>query len=236
MLYRWAEQESNDTFHQCGQSKFSRPTFYRSLFEFQVLLQVIGDCGQVHHLVGLCEPDRIYLPQAHELGQGTEDGLHGALALALHVPALWTVHPFDVPFVFFAVVGDAELLLLCALAKAPLPYGATFANVLASTVLLLLGTRPVIVEDLGERDHLPLGANVMVMFPFINEIGRPALVGPVGRYETFQPRSFQKGIVLAATVARVRHAVLPNKALLPQAVSKRPTISGNCWLSFPSAW
>ena len=43
MLYRWAEQESSGTFHQCGQSKFSRPTFYRFLFEFQVLFQVVCD-------------------------------------------------------------------------------------------------------------------------------------------------------------------------------------------------
>ena len=106
-----------------GQSKLPRPAFCAVLSEFKVLFQVIGNGREVHCLVGLCQPDGIYLSQPHELGQGAENGFHGTLSFALHVPALWTLHPCDVAFVFFAIVRYAELLLLCRLAQALLPYG-----------------------------------------------------------------------------------------------------------------
>ncbi len=137
-----------DIFKCFRQSKLPRPALYPFPFEFQVLLQVIGDCREVHHLVRLCEPYRIYLSQAHELGEGAEDGFDRALSLALHVPSLRTLHPCHAPFILITVIGDAELFLLCTFAKAPLPYGAARANVLSCTVLLLLNARSVIIAYL----------------------------------------------------------------------------------------
>ena len=72
----------------------------------------------MHDLVRLCEPDGIYLPQSHELGQGSKNGLYRALPLALHIPPQWALHPGDVTQIFRTVIGNAELLLLCALAQA----------------------------------------------------------------------------------------------------------------------
>ena len=140
----------------------------------------------MHHLVRLCEPYRVYLSQAHELDKGAEHGFHGALAFALHVTALWTLHPLDVTFVFFAVVGDTELLLLCTFAQTGTMQRTIDTDVLSCTVLLLPGTRPVIVEDLGERDHLFLGTNVMVRRFNIFEARWPALVGAMRGNETFK--------------------------------------------------
>ena len=60
----------------------------------------------MHHLVGLIDPDGIYLSKSHELGQGTEYRLYRALSLALHVPTLFAVHTLDIPLVFFASLVD----------------------------------------------------------------------------------------------------------------------------------
>ena len=83
------------------------------------------------------------------------------------------------------------------------------------TVLLLPGTRPVIVEHLGERDYLSLGANVMVSRFNILKARWPALVGAMGRYETFQSPFLQHCVIFPATIARVGHAVLPIQSTLP---------------------
>ena len=88
---------------------------------------------------------------------------------------------------------------------------------LSCTVLLLLGTRPAIVEHLGERDHLALGTNVMVRRFNIFEARWPALVGAMRGNETFKVPLFQHRVIFPATVARVGHAVLPYQPLLPQA-------------------
>jgi len=171
----------------------------------------------MHHLVRLREPYCVYLSEPHELGQGAEDGFDGTLPLGLHVSALWALHPFDVALVLRPKVGDAELLFLCAAAQALPADRAAQTDLLAGPVLLLLGPRTVIVEDLGKGDHLPLGANVMVRRFNILEAPWPSLVGTVRGNEAFKPHALQHRIVLTATVARVRHAVLPYKALPPQA-------------------
>ena len=55
----------------------------------------------------------------------------------------------------------------------------------------------------------------MVPIFIVDEIIRATLVGAVGRDEATQFPLFQKSIVPAATIARIGHAVLPNKTLLP---------------------
>ncbi len=204
-----------DTFKYCYQSKSSRYSFYPFLLEFQVLLQVIGDSGQVHHFVRLCEAYRIDLPQAHELGQGAEDGFHRTLALPFHVPALRTLHPCDVPFVFFPVVGYRELLLLCAFPQTAVPDRAIDADMLSRAVLLLSCAGTVIPELFGERDHHALWTAIMVVFFNIRETVRTALVGAMGRNETFKVLGLEHCVVLPAAIARIGNAILPNKTLLP---------------------
>ena len=216
MLARSSKEQNKGAFQQNGQSKLPRHTFHPFPFEFQVLFQVVCDGREVHHLVGLCETYGIYLPQAHELGQGAEHRFHSALPFALHVTALRAFHPLDVAFVFFAIVGDAELLLLCALAKTGTSYRTIDTDMLSCTVLLLLGARTMIVEDLGERDYLSLWAQVMVLPVVVDETIGAALVGAVRRDEALKAHGLQHRIVLPAAVPRVRHTVLPDKALSPQ--------------------
>ncbi len=198
-----------------SRNKRSRPAFYPFPGEFQVLLQIIGNSGEVHHLVGLCQAKGIDLSKSHELGQRAENRFHRALPLAFHVPALWTVDPCNVPFILRPIIGNTELLLLGTLAQTLFAYRATCTNMLPCTVLLLPGLGAAVQKLLGERYHLTLRTYIMVLLFVIDEIIGAALVGPVGRDETFQPHFLQKGIVLPAAIARVRHAVLPDQALFP---------------------
>ncbi len=171
----------------------------------------------MHALVGLVDADGVDLSQTHKLGEDAKNRFHGTLPFAFHIPALWAVHPFVVALVLRSVVGHTELLLLGALAKARSPYGAARTHFFAGTVFLFLGTGTVIVEHFGKGDDLALGANIVVVYI---DVGKPvgaALIGAMGRYETFKSPFLQKGIVHTATVTGVRHAVLPYKALLPQA-------------------
>ena len=55
----------------------------------------------------------------------------------------------------------------------------------------------------------------MVLLFIIDEALGAALIGAVRRYETTKAMPFEKGIVLPATVTRIRYTVLEYKTLLP---------------------
>jgi len=139
----------------------------------------------VHHLVGLCEPNGIYLPQAHELGQGAEHGFHRTLALALHVPALWTLHPCDVAFIFFAIVGDRELFFV-HFSQTRRPERTALADLARCTVRFLFGLGAAVQEHFPERYRLAPWAKVMVVLLDVLEAIGAALVGAMRGNETFK--------------------------------------------------
>ena len=214
MPWQGPEQISKDVSGKIGQSKRSRTAFRAFLNEFQVLLQVVGYRGEVHYLVGLCQPYRVYLSQPHELGQGAENGFHGALPFALHVPALWTVHPFYVPFIFFTVVGDRELFLV-HLAQTGRSQGTALADLARCPVRFLFRLGTAVEEYFFERDYLALRTYIMVLIFVVDEIIGAALIGTVRWDKAFQPPLFQHCVIFSATIARVGHAVLPIQSTLP---------------------
>ena len=97
------------------------------LNECQVLLQIIGDSGELHHLVGLFDAESIYLAQAHELGQSTEHRFYRTLPFAFHKSAFRAVHIGDVPFILRPILCDTELFLLGTFAQTPFAYRASCA-------------------------------------------------------------------------------------------------------------
>ncbi len=169
----------------------------------------------MHALVGLSDPDGVYLVHAHKLGQGTEHWLHGALPFAFHVLALPAVDAFYVPFIFFPVVSDRELFLV-HLAQTTRSHGAALADLARCPVRFLFCFGTAVQEHFPERDDLAPWTKVTVMFPVVRKTIGAALIGAVRGNEASQAPFFRKGIVLPAAVARVGHTVLPYKALLPQ--------------------
>ncbi|MFH6603805.1 hypothetical protein ACEZ3G_09985 [Maribacter algicola] len=64
-----------------SKASFPAPLFARFWSNFRYffrpvlsILSIVGDRREVHHLVRLCEPYGIYLPQAHEPGPRAEHG------------------------------------------------------------------------------------------------------------------------------------------------------------------
>ena len=136
----------------------------------------------MHHLVGLCQAQGVYLPQPHELCQRTENGFYRALPLALHIAPQFTVHPFDVPLVLRTVIGDRKLFFV-HLAQTCGFQRATLTDQARCAVRFLFRTRTVIVEHLGERDDLALWTDIMVFGSVIRKTCGAALVGAMGRNE-----------------------------------------------------
>ena len=86
------------------------------------------------------------------------------MSFTFHLPALRTFYPVDVALVFCTVIGNAELLFLCAFTKTAAAYRAVNTHVLAGTVFFLAGAGSVIVKFLGKRDGLVLWTQVMIFF------------------------------------------------------------------------
>lgn len=80
----------------------------------------------MHTLIGLSDPNGVYLPQPHKFFQSTKNRLYSTLAFAFHIATAGTVHAFDVPLVLLAVGRDADFLFK-AFANALLFYGAALA-------------------------------------------------------------------------------------------------------------
>ncbi len=70
------------------------PRFSLVFARISVIFQVVGNGRYVHNLVRPFQANGVDLAQAHELGEGTENGPYRALPLALHVAALPAFHPF----------------------------------------------------------------------------------------------------------------------------------------------
>lgn len=101
----------------------------------------------------------------------------------VNVPNTGSTVLWRLPFIFFTVVRNAELLLLGAFPETLASYRTVDTDMLACTVLLLFGLDPTVQELFGERYGFSLRTGVTVAFPVINEIIRASLVGAVGRYE-----------------------------------------------------
>lgn len=171
----------------------------------------------MHYFIGLFDTDGIYFSQPHELGQGTENRLNGTLALAFHVPPLWAVYPFVVAFIFFSVIGNAELLLLCALAQTITANRAICAYVFSRSIFFLSCSCSVIIELFCKGYYLALRTYIMVAIFVVGKIIGTALIGAVWWYKAFQAHLFKHGIVLATTITCVGHTVLPDKTCFPQS-------------------
>src|SRR5690606_10349994 len=144
-----------------------------------------------------------------------EDRFHRALAFALHIPAQGAVDPCNVALVLCTVIGNAELLFLCAPAQTTAPYGAVNAHVFAGSVFLFSSLCPAIQKLLGKRDDLSLRTAVLISFFNVCKAIGAALERAVGRNKAFDTLSFKESIVLSTTVTRVGHTALPYQAFLP---------------------
>jgi len=147
----------------------------------QAGLQIVGDRREMHALVGLPNAQGVYLAQPYKLCQRAEHRLYGTLPFALHVLALFAVHPSDVAFIFCAVKRHGELLLPGTLAQTSIAYRTTRADMLPCPIFLLPGLGAVVQKLLGKRYYLALWTNVMVFFPIVCKTIGAALVGAMGR-------------------------------------------------------
>lgn len=66
----------------------------------------IGHSRHQHHFVGLLDTCRIDFSHTQELGECPENRFYRGLSLAFHIPALFTLHPGNCPFIFFFIVGN----------------------------------------------------------------------------------------------------------------------------------
>ena len=165
----------------------------------------------MHTLVGLGQPQGIYLAKPHKLGERPEDRFHRALPFAFHIPAQRAVYPGNVAFVFLAVGSDVD----------PLFVGLADALGLDGTALAIAASGEIVVLErsffaflLAEGHLFPLLAQPVISFFDICKTVRPSLIGAVGRDKAFDILSFKERIILPTAVAKCRPHSFPTTDLV----------------------